>query len=282
MIRKSEDLPDKLGAIVRGTPIPVDLLDKKGISPDRTSLRFGDFVFLGDILQLKQLERRDMEKKRAEGSGMTARAIHIWIVVMLLIGAVSQAGAKTSVSGDIEKPVKQAIDTRQATQAAQEKWDGERSKLVALYDQLKAGNEQLTAARDRLSARADKLTSANRALEAEKAEAERIATEMQPHLLSVLEQINGLIQADAPFLHQERITRTAKLAAILEDPEITVAEKYRKTMEALFIEAEYGNTVEVYQEKIRLDDSEVLGNIFRLGRGVPVFPLPGPGQCRRV
>ncbi|MCG8619131.1 MAG: DUF3450 domain-containing protein [Desulfobacterales bacterium] len=184
----------------------------------------------------------------------------------MLPGSVPQAGAQTSVSDDIEKPVKQAIDTRQATQAAQEKWDGERSKLIAQYDRLKARNEQLTAVRDRLSTRADKLTAANRALEAEKAEAERIATEMHPHLSSVTDRINALIRTDAPFLHQERITRMTKLAAIVEDPEITVAEKYRKTMEALFIEAEYGNTVEVYQEKIRLDDSEVLGNIFRLGR----------------
>jgi hypothetical protein len=37
-------------------------------------------------------------------------------------------------------------------------------------------------------------------------------------------------------------------------------------MEALFIEAEYGNTIEVYQEKILLADEDMLVNVLRLGR----------------
>ncbi|MCP4686980.1 MAG: DUF3450 domain-containing protein, partial [Desulfobacterales bacterium] len=43
-------------------------------------------------------------------------------------------------------------------------------------------------------------------------------------------------------------------------------ERFRKVMEALFVEAEYGNTVEVYQEKIVLEGKTVLADIFRLGR----------------
>ncbi|MBU1567791.1 MAG: DUF3450 domain-containing protein, partial [Proteobacteria bacterium] len=37
-------------------------------------------------------------------------------------------------------------------------------------------------------------------------------------------------------------------------------------LEALLVEAEYGNTIEVYQETIGLDGREVLVDIFRLGR----------------
>ena len=43
---------------------------------------------------------------------------------------------------------------------------------------------------------------------------------------------------------------------------------------ALFIEAEYGDTIEVYQEKIALEKGqEPLVDIFRLGRRVSVFFL---------
>jgi hypothetical protein len=55
----------------------------------------------------------------------------------------------------------------------------------------------------------------------------------------------------------------------MKDPQVTIAEKYRKVMEALFIEAEYGSTIEVYQDKIQLQGTAqegTLGNIFRLGR----------------
>jgi hypothetical protein len=37
-------------------------------------------------------------------------------------------------------------------------------------------------------------------------------------------------------------------------------------METLLIEAEYGNTIEVYQETIAVEDQSILVNIFRLGR----------------
>ncbi|ETR71431.1 MAG: hypothetical protein OMM_08132 [Candidatus Magnetoglobus multicellularis str. Araruama] len=57
-----------------------------------------------------------------------------------------------------------------------------------------------------------------------------------------------------------------RLKETLKDEKISLAERYRKAMEALLIEAEYGNTIEVYQEKIKLEQKELLGNIFRLGR----------------
>ena len=63
--------------------------------------------------------------------------------------------------------------------------------------------------------------------------------------------------------------RLVRLDKVLKDPGISFSEKYRKVMEALFIEAEYGSTIEVYQDKIVLNEGSgdgVLGNIFRLGR----------------
>jgi hypothetical protein len=53
---------------------------------------------------------------------------------------------------------------------------------------------------------------------------------------------------------------------LLADPGVTVSEKFRKTMEALMVEAEYGRTIEVYQETITMDSQPLLATIFRLGR----------------
>jgi hypothetical protein len=52
----------------------------------------------------------------------------------------------------------------------------------------------------------------------------------------------------------------------MEDPEVSVSEKFRKAMEALLVEAEYGSTIEVYQQTIAVDDAPSLVNVFRLGR----------------
>jgi hypothetical protein len=62
-----------------------------------------------------------------------------------------------------------------------------------------------------------------------------------------------------------------------DDPEVPVAEKFRKTMEALSIESEYGNTIEVYHDRILLGDQQVSGQIFRLGR-ISLYYLSLDGQ----
>ncbi|WDP91035.1 MAG: DUF3450 domain-containing protein [Desulfobacter sp.] len=201
---------------------------------------------------------------RKQGAGRPGR--WLWGAGLAAVLAAAPAWSQTSVSRDIEKPVQQAIDTRQSAQDAQEKWDGAREKLVAAYERLKAEKEQLEAVRARLAKEAARQEKVNRALAEEQAEARRIQDEMMPFLKSVTGRIDEIRAHDAPFLVQERRQRLSRLEAILEDPEVSGAEKYRKTMEALFVEAEYGNTVEVYQEKIMVDGAEVLGDIFRLGR----------------
>ncbi len=200
--------------------------------------------------------------KRA-GTGLAAALL---ICVQILIWDASLGHARTSVTKDIEAPVDKAVDTRQATQEAREKWDTERQKLAEEYDRLKDENGQLVFTNKNLTGKAVSLEKENAGLTAEKEEALRIRTELSPFLKETVARLSTLVASDAPFLREERNARLLRLDAILNDDDITVAEKYRKVMEALLVEAEYGNTVEVYREKINMDGSEVLGDIFRMGR----------------
>ncbi|WP_051957852.1 DUF3450 domain-containing protein [Desulfobacter vibrioformis] len=187
-------------------------------------------------------------------------------LLILPVWEGSAAHARVSVPKDIEAPVAASVDTRQAAQAAREKWDARRQALAEEYDRLKAENEQLAFANRNLANKAGDLEKSNQDLTREKEEAQRIRTELAPFLGDLLGRLKALVAADAPFLSRERNDRLVRLGVILDDPDITIAEKYRKMMEALFVEAEYGNTVEVYREKIVADGTEVLADIFRMGR----------------
>ncbi|MCG8549483.1 MAG: DUF3450 domain-containing protein [Desulfobacterales bacterium] len=211
-----------------------------------------------------------MGQKKNKG---TRRCGGIWVkravIVCLLIFPAwfgAAAYARVSVSKDIEAPVDKAVDTRQSTQAAREKWDARRRKLAEEYDRLKAENEQLAFASKNLTQKRGALKTSILDLTREKEEARRIRTELAPFLKEQLGRLKSLVAEDAPFLSRERKDRLARLAVILDDPEITIAEKYRKMTEALFVEAEYGNTVEVYREKIVVDETQRLADIFRMGR----------------
>ena len=200
-----------------------------------------------------------MGRKKNEGSRDHGRTwIRCAVMTCLLIFPAwigSAAHAQVSVPKDIEAPVDKAVDTRQVTQMAREKWDARRQRLAEEYDRLKAENEQLAFANKNLTQKALDLEKLNQDLTREKEETQRIRTELAPFLDALLGRLTSLVAADAPFLSQER-----------DDPDITIAEKYRKMMEALFVEAEYGNTVEVYREKIVVAGTQVLADIFRMGR----------------
>jgi hypothetical protein len=102
-----------------------------------------------------------------------------------------------------------------------------------------------------------------------------IREELQSYLESVVAQLEEFIKKDFPFLLNERAARLDSIKETLTRPDKPAAEKYRKVMEALQIEAEYGRTVEVYQDTIDLNGQSVLMDILRLGRLSLFCQTPG-------
>jgi hypothetical protein len=81
--------------------------------------------------------------------------------------------------------------------------------------------------------------------------------------------IDGLEQSialDIPFLMEERSKRVADLNDILERSDVSVAEKFRKVMEAYQIEMDYGTSSEWYREELNVDGAVREYNMLRVGR----------------
>jgi hypothetical protein len=82
--------------------------------------------------------------------------------------------------------------------------------------------------------------------------------------------IDGLDQSvglDVPFLMEERTDRVANLKDIMERSDVSVAEKFRKVMEAYQIENDYGSTSETYSQEITLPEHGTrVYNMLRFGR----------------
>lgn len=84
------------------------------------------------------------------------------------------------------------------------------------------------------------------------------------------DMIDGLEQSvalDIPFLLEERQDRMAGLTEIMSRSDVSVAEKFRKVMEAYQIELDYGSSVENYTQSLELPDLGVRDyNMLRIGR----------------
>jgi hypothetical protein len=82
--------------------------------------------------------------------------------------------------------------------------------------------------------------------------------------------IDGLEQSvalDVPFLMGERSDRIEKLKETMARSDVSVAEKFRKVMEAFQIENDYGSTIETYKESLTLEDGTTRDyNMLRIGR----------------
>jgi hypothetical protein len=81
--------------------------------------------------------------------------------------------------------------------------------------------------------------------------------------------IDGLEQSvnlDIPFLMDERTNRVSDLKSIMERSDVSVAEKFRKVMEAYQIENEFGWTSEYFTQSLTIDGVTRSFNMLRIGR----------------
>ena len=98
------------------------------------------------------------------------------------------------------------------------------------------------------------------------ANASLIERQIMPLLVRMVSALDDLLKVDLPFLLEERQERIAKLAELLERPDLTLAEKSRRVFEAYQIEMEYGYTIESYKGRLTVDDQEFAADFLRIGR----------------
>ncbi len=192
------------------------------------------------------------------------RLLIMTLLFMALPGWAVSAVADSSRK--IEDPVRQSIKTQKNTQKQEEEWRQERDKLISRYESLQqesSGKQedveqlkhQLESARLRVVAKEKQL-----------ADIEQISEQIDPFLKGLVIEIKELVDNDLPFLTTERSQRIERLVELVNDSAVAVSEKYRKVMEALQIEAEYGFSIETYQETVTLNQQTLLVDLFRLGR----------------
>lgn len=173
----------------------------------------------------------------------------------------------------IADPLNQAIDTQLKTeqhsirtQQQIEKLDDEtRSALDAYrqateeYRSLKAYDDQLERLINSQQRERDSLQHQLREIEI----TQRNITPLMERMLSVLDRF---VELDTPFLKQERAMRLQALHQLKDRSDVSLAEKYRRLIEAYQVEMDYGRTIEAYQDKLKIGDSMITVDLLRFGR----------------
>jgi len=87
-----------------------------------------------------------------------------------------------------------------------------------------------------------------------------------PLMERMIDGLEQSVQLDVPFLMDERTERIEDLKSIMERSDVSVAEKFRKVMEAFQIENDYGSSSEFYTQSLTLDGTTRSYNMLRIGR----------------
>lgn len=97
-------------------------------------------------------------------------------------------------------------------------------------------------------------------------EVEATGRQMLPLMVRMIEGLDMFVEADAPFLLDERRSRVGELYELMEREDVTVAEKFRKVLEAYQIENDYGRTIEAYKAAVEHEGAELEVDVLRIGR----------------
>jgi hypothetical protein len=87
-----------------------------------------------------------------------------------------------------------------------------------------------------------------------------------PLMENMIDGLKQSIALDIPFLMEERQNRMDALDTVMERSDVSVAEKFRKVMEAYQIENDYGSSNEWYKESLNVDGAVREYNMLRIGR----------------
>jgi len=103
-------------------------------------------------------------------------------------------------------------------------------------------------------------------LDTNMANVREVRMELMPLMQQMVQVLSQFVKNDLPFLWQERQLRLTELRNLLDNPNISIANKYRRIMEAYQIETEYGKTIETWQAELPLSNENKSVQLIKVGR----------------
>ena len=97
-------------------------------------------------------------------------------------------------------------------------------------------------------------------------EVEVVNRQIFPLMERMIDGLEQSVKLDVPFLMDERNKRIDDLKDVMERSDVSVAEKFRKVMEAYQIENDYGTSSEFYEQSLTIDGETRAFNMLRIGR----------------
>jgi hypothetical protein len=158
------------------------------------------------------------------------------------------------------------IHSEQRTQKTIDRVSDETQVMLGEYQALSRELDGLTAYNDQMQRLVTSQTEEKRLIAQQIEEIDFTRQQIVPLMLRMIEQLDTFINRDRPFLLDERTRRVQQLTRLMDRADVTLAEKYRRILEAYQIELDYSRTLEVYADEIEADGVSRTVDVLRVGR----------------
>lgn len=180
----------------------------------------------------------------------------------------------------LEHATETQVETDTAAQQSQEQIDNlddETRELLAEYRQVIQQTQSLKSYNDQLDELVKSQQDELESIDEQLANIETTQRDIVPLMMHMIDVFEQFVELDLPFLPEERQQRVDSLKGLMDRSDVTLAEKYRRILEAYQVETEYGRTIEAYQGELETAEREREVQFLRMGR-VALYYLTLDGQ----
>lgn len=167
-------------------------------------------------------------------------------------GAINAAESMDNAARNSQARIDQTVDETRSLErqyaAIMKEIDGLEVYNALLEKQIASQNQEMTDLNDSI----DRVSVIER--------------QVTPLMLKMIDSLDQFVELDIPFLLEERRQRVAFLRTLLERSDVTVAEKFRRLLEAYEIENDYGRTIESYKGSLEVEGGVREVDFLRIGR----------------
>lgn len=172
-------------------------------------------------------------------------------------------------AGALEQAVDQQVQTDSAAQRTQQQIDNlddETRELLAEYRSVLNQKESLAAYNNQLQQLVVSQTEERALIDEQLENIDTTQRDIVPLMIKMVDVIEQFVELDSPFLPEERTNRVEQLKTMMTRADVSLAEKFRRILEAYQVETEYGRTLEAYQGELKAEDSLRTVDFLRVGR----------------
>lgn len=186
--------------------------------------------------------------------------------------------AFTLLPAAAQDPLRSAVDTQveaqQEAAQSQQRIDvlaDEASAMLEEYRQLTRQSDSLRTYNDQLERLVRSQVEELESFERQLANVRITQQGIVPFMLRAIEVLEEFIALDVPFLMDERSLRLENLKTLMDRPDVSMPEKYRRLMEAYQIEMDYGRTIEAYSGPLAIEGQSRTVEFLRVGRVALIY-----------